>query len=155
MNVAHIFGPTGIRGHYDKIMPTPWERDPWHIASGKTLTVFDVGITRIGLLICYDIEFPLLSRALGGSGGGNHSGAIEYGNRMGLLAGAHRGRGAGLGEPGLHGAFTGGGGEPLECGVPGKLRDGWNLRAIGCGLSAGRRVGPGRDEQGAVGLCGS
>ena len=68
MNVAHIFGPTGIRGHYDKIMPTPWERDPWHIASGKTLTVFDVGITRIGLLICYDIEFPLLSRALAEAG---------------------------------------------------------------------------------------
>ena len=68
MNVAHIFGPTGIRGHYDKIMPTPWERDPWHIASGKTLTVFDVGTARIGLLICYDIEFPLLSRALAEAG---------------------------------------------------------------------------------------
>ena len=49
-------------------MPTPWERDPWNIASGKTLTVFDVGITRIGLLICYDIEFPLLSRALAEAG---------------------------------------------------------------------------------------
>jgi predicted amidohydrolase len=68
MNVAHIFGPTGLLGHYDKIMPTPWERDPWNIASGKTLTVFDVGITRIGLLICYDIEFPLLSRALAEAG---------------------------------------------------------------------------------------
>jgi predicted amidohydrolase len=68
MNVAHIFGPTGIKGHYDKIMPTPWEREPWHIASGKTLTVFDVGIARIGLLICYDIEFPLLSRALAEAG---------------------------------------------------------------------------------------
>ena len=68
MNVAHIFGPTGIRGHYDKIMPTPWEREPWNIASGKTLTVFDVGTARIGLLICYDIEFPLLSRALAEAG---------------------------------------------------------------------------------------
>ena len=43
MNVAHIFGPTGIKGNYDKIMPTPGERDPWKIASGKTLNVFDVG----------------------------------------------------------------------------------------------------------------
>ena len=68
MNVAHIFGPTGIRGQYDKIVPTPWERDPWNVASGKTLTVFDVGITRIGLLICYDIEFPLLSRTLAEAG---------------------------------------------------------------------------------------
>ena len=68
MNAAHIFGPTGIKGSYDKIMPTPWERDPWNIAPGKTLTVFDVGLTRIGLLICYDIEFPLLSRALAEAG---------------------------------------------------------------------------------------
>ena len=68
MNVAHIFGPTGIRGHYDKMMPTPGERESWRIASGKTLTVFDAGIARIGLLICYDIEFPLLSRALAEAG---------------------------------------------------------------------------------------
>jgi predicted amidohydrolase len=68
MNVAHIFGPTGIKGSYDKIMPTPWERDPWKITPGKTLRVFDVGIARIGLLICYDIEFPLLSRALADAG---------------------------------------------------------------------------------------
>ena len=68
LNVAHIFGPTGIKGTYDKIMPTPGERDPWHISSGIKVTVFDVGIARIGLLICYDIEFPLLSRALAEAG---------------------------------------------------------------------------------------
>lgn len=68
LNVAHIFGPTGIKGSYDKIMPTPWERNSWHISSGTKLSVFDVGIARIGLLICYDIEFPLLSRALAEAG---------------------------------------------------------------------------------------
>lgn len=67
-NTAHIFGPTGVRGVYDKIMPTPWERDPWKISPGSKLTVFDVGKARIGLLICYDIEFPLLSRALAEAG---------------------------------------------------------------------------------------
>jgi predicted amidohydrolase len=68
MNVAHIFGPTGLKGSYDKIMPTPWERDPWHITAGRDLKVFDLGFARVGLLICYDIEFPLLSRALAETG---------------------------------------------------------------------------------------
>ena len=68
MNVAHIFGPTGAKGSYDKIMPTPWERDPWNIKAGRELKVFDVGFARVGLLICYDIEFPLLSRALAEAG---------------------------------------------------------------------------------------
>lgn len=68
LNVAHIFGPTGIKGTYDKIMPTPWEREPWHISAGSRLRVFDTGVARIGLLICYDIEFPLLSRALAEAG---------------------------------------------------------------------------------------
>ena len=68
MNVAHIFGPTGIKGAYDKIMPTPWERDPWNITGGRELKVFDIGVARVGLLICYDIEFPLLSRALAEAG---------------------------------------------------------------------------------------
>ena len=68
VNVAHIFGPTGRKGSYDKIMPTPWERNTGHIASGRELKVFDVGFATVGLLICYDIEFPLLSRALAEAG---------------------------------------------------------------------------------------
>jgi predicted amidohydrolase len=68
MNVAHIFGSTGITGFYEKIMPTPWERNPWNITAGRDLKVFDIGIAKVGLLICYDIEFPLLSRALAEAG---------------------------------------------------------------------------------------
>ena len=68
MNVTHIFGPTGIKGAYDKIMPTPWERNPWNIMAGRELKVFDIGMALVGLLICYDIEFPLLSRALAEAG---------------------------------------------------------------------------------------
>lgn len=68
VNVAHVYGPTGKRGSFDKIMPTPWERDPWRIRGGRALKVFDIGKTRLGLLICYDIEFPLLSRALAEAG---------------------------------------------------------------------------------------
>lgn len=68
LNRASIFGPTGKAGEYFKIMPTPWERDTLHMAGERTLRVFDVGTAKIGLLICYDIEFPLLSRALAEAG---------------------------------------------------------------------------------------
>lgn len=68
VNAAHIFGPNGARGSYDKIMPTPWERTGAGITGGRVCKLFDTGKARIGLLICYDIEFPLLSRALAEAG---------------------------------------------------------------------------------------
>ncbi|MGE3874787.1 MAG: carbon-nitrogen hydrolase family protein [Parvibaculaceae bacterium] len=68
LNVARIFGPSGAVGRYAKLMMTPWERDPWKIAAGNELLVFDIGQAKVGLLICYDIEFPLLSRALAEAG---------------------------------------------------------------------------------------
>lgn len=67
-NVAHVFGPRGVHDRFTKVMPTPWERDPWGMAGGRQLKVFDIGKVKIGLLICYDIEFPLLSRALAEAG---------------------------------------------------------------------------------------
>jgi predicted amidohydrolase len=67
-NVAQVFGPSGQRDSFTKIMPTPWERDPWRINGGRDLKVYDLGYTKVGLLICYDIEFPLLSRALAEAG---------------------------------------------------------------------------------------
>lgn len=68
LNVARLFGPSGSMGRYAKLMMTPWERDPWKIAAGRDLTVFDIGPAKVGLVICYDIEFPLLSRALAEAG---------------------------------------------------------------------------------------
>jgi predicted amidohydrolase len=67
-NIAQVFGPGGAHDCYTKIMPTPWERDPWRIGGGGALKVFDIGIAKVGLVICYDIEFPLLARALAEAG---------------------------------------------------------------------------------------
>jgi predicted amidohydrolase len=46
---------------------TPFERD-WGISGGAPLRVFDSAIRKIGVLICYDSEFPLLARALAEAG---------------------------------------------------------------------------------------
>lgn len=68
VNVAHVFGASGTSSSFDKIMPTPWERDPWKISGGRQTKVFDTGKAKVGLVICYDIEFPLLSRAMAEAG---------------------------------------------------------------------------------------
>jgi predicted amidohydrolase len=68
VNVARLFAPGGARGRYEKWMPTPGEREQWHITGGRELQVFDLGRTKVGIAICYDIEFPLIARALAEAG---------------------------------------------------------------------------------------
>jgi len=63
-NRAVLFGPSGRIGHQDKAIMTRFEREDWAIGPGQGLTLFDTGIGKIGVVICYDSEFPLLSRAL-------------------------------------------------------------------------------------------
>ena len=67
-NIAQVFGPNGATENFTKIMPTPGEREVWDVKGGRELKVFDIGKVKFGLLICYDIEFPLLSRALAEAG---------------------------------------------------------------------------------------
>lgn len=64
VNRAILYGPKGVIGHQDKLIMTRFEREDWNIAPGKTLTLFDTHLGRIGVIICYDSEFPLLARAL-------------------------------------------------------------------------------------------
>lgn len=64
VNRARIFAPAGARGFQDKQIMTRFERDPWGIVPGAPLKVFETELGRIGILICYDCEFPLLGRAL-------------------------------------------------------------------------------------------
>lgn len=64
VNRASLFGPDGLIGHQDKAMMTRFEREDWHVVAGSGLSVFDTALGRIGVLICYDGEFPLLGRAL-------------------------------------------------------------------------------------------
>jgi predicted amidohydrolase len=64
VNRARLIAPTGEIGIQDKQIMTKYERDPWGVAPGGPLRIFDTALGRIGVLICYDAEFPLLGRAL-------------------------------------------------------------------------------------------
>ncbi len=68
VNRASLVGPSGLVGHQDKVMMTRFERDDWNVVAGEGLSVFETPLGRIGVLICYDSEFPLLGRALAEAG---------------------------------------------------------------------------------------
>lgn len=62
MNTAYLFSPEGQVFTQDKIHLTRWEKEKWKGDPGHHLRVFDTKYGRIAILICYDIEFPELSR---------------------------------------------------------------------------------------------
>lgn len=64
VNRATFYTPGGGLAHQDKQIMTRFERAPWDVAPGGPLTLIDTDLGRIGILICYDSEFPLLGRAL-------------------------------------------------------------------------------------------
>lgn len=64
VNRAVLHGPAGGIGHQDKLIMTRFEREAWDVVPGQGLQVFDLGGVGVGILICYDSEFPLLGRAL-------------------------------------------------------------------------------------------
>ena len=63
VNRAYICAPDGTVGSQEKMIPTPYERQMMGLSGGRGLTLFDIGAAKVGVLICYDSEFPLLARA--------------------------------------------------------------------------------------------
>lgn len=68
VNRAVLYGPKGRIGHQDKQIMTRFEREDWDVVGQAGLRLFDTAIGRIGILICYDSEFPLLGRLLAEAG---------------------------------------------------------------------------------------
>jgi len=63
VNRARLFTPKGNMGHQDKIVMTRFERERWFVSGGAPVRVFDTDLGRIGISICYDVEFPMIARA--------------------------------------------------------------------------------------------
>jgi len=64
VNRVRLFAPSGQMGTQDKQIMTRFEAEEWDVVPGGPLQLFDTSVGKIGVLICYDAEFPLLGRAL-------------------------------------------------------------------------------------------
>lgn len=67
-NVGYLCKRDGSVERYEKIHITPDEHKVWGMVGGNTVKTFDTDCGKIGILICYDSEFPELSRILADEG---------------------------------------------------------------------------------------
>jgi len=63
-NICYVFLRDGTIHQQPKIHPTPNEDYWWNIEGGDTLNAIQTDCGPIGVLICYDAEFPELARTL-------------------------------------------------------------------------------------------
>ena len=61
-NISYLCHRSGAIEAQKKIHPTPHEARQWIMSGGDALRVFDTDFGRVGILICYDAEFPELAR---------------------------------------------------------------------------------------------
>lgn len=67
-NVGYLCQRDGTLNRYEKLHVTPDEAKVWGMQGGSELKTFDTDCGKIGILICYDSEFPELSRLLADEG---------------------------------------------------------------------------------------
>lgn len=67
-NVGYLCKRDGTIEKYEKLHVTPDEAKIWGMQGGSILKVFDTDCGKIGVLVCYDSEFPELSRLLADEG---------------------------------------------------------------------------------------
>jgi predicted amidohydrolase/ribosomal protein S18 acetylase RimI-like enzyme len=67
-NVCYVFLRDGSIHAQEKLHPTPDERDYWGIVGGDSVDVIDTDCGPIGVMVCYDSEFPEVARRLADQG---------------------------------------------------------------------------------------
>lgn len=67
-NVGFLCRRDGSYDMYEKIHVTPDEQKSWGLSGGNSLKTFDTDCGKVGVLICYDVEFPELSRLMAEDG---------------------------------------------------------------------------------------
>lgn len=67
-NISYLCRRDGTWDSQFKLHVTPDEKSYWGVTGGDKLRVFDTDAGKVGILICYDVEFPELSRILADQG---------------------------------------------------------------------------------------
>lgn len=67
-NAGYLCKRDGGIERFEKLHVTPDEAKVWGLQGGNILKTFNTDCGKIGILICYDIEFPELSRLLADEG---------------------------------------------------------------------------------------
>lgn len=67
-NVGYLCRRDGTVERFEKLHVTPDEAKVWGMIGGSALQTFETDCGKIGILICYDVEFPELSRLLADEG---------------------------------------------------------------------------------------
>ena len=67
-NRSLLFDPQGRHVWQEKLFLTGFEKKAGVIVAGDALKVFDTDLGRLGIAICYDVEFPLFARAQADAG---------------------------------------------------------------------------------------
>lgn len=64
LNVGYLCRRNGAWDSYEKLHVTPDEEKFWGMVGGDRLAIYQTDCGPIGILICYDVEFPELPRIL-------------------------------------------------------------------------------------------
>ncbi len=67
-NIGYLCKRDGGIERFEKIHVTPDEAKVWGLQGGNNICTYDTDCGKIGILICYDVEFPELSRLLANQG---------------------------------------------------------------------------------------
>ncbi len=67
-NVGYLCTRDGSIERYEKLHVTPDEDKVWGLKGGNKIKAFDTDCGKVGVLICYDVEFPELGRLLAEEG---------------------------------------------------------------------------------------
>ncbi len=67
-NVGFLCKRDGTYEMYYKVHITPNEKSYWGMTGGDIIQTFDTDCGKIGIMICYDVEFPELSRLMADQG---------------------------------------------------------------------------------------
>lgn len=67
-NIGYLVRRNGTYEQYEKIHVTPDETKYWGVKGGKKIEVFETDCGPVGVVVCYDVEFPELSRLLAQDG---------------------------------------------------------------------------------------